>query len=428
MKKFKAIIPWVPAVCAVVIVTVCLLVGYLKINMNLDEGASIKGALYGEIAVENIDGECALYFGDADGSALAGYTKIGVCSEGKPYKMERLVIPPEAKTIVCTGGNEESDFVEIPEKYLLNADDAFVFGALSDVHYNKYTATGDDDAVVFFDNALDYFDQKNVDMVGITGDLSNDGEESAYIKYNEAIAGRDYPVFTVTGNHDINAYKNGLWKQYITANIEDCVFAENGVDFYYEPEEMGGDVFVFINVTMWSYSEKTKPTISTLQIIWFEEILKQHTDDQVYLFFHLFMCGPDGQSHTGVGNIMNPGGYTYPLPLRYGNADERVLRSVLKDYKNVVYLSGHSHWMFEMEIYNEETNYSNFDGEYCHMVHVPSVTEPRWIGENDTERTGKNGTESQGWLIYDYGDTTVLLPVDFMSGTVYTEYMEIITK
>ena len=84
--------------------------------------------------------------------------------------------------------------------------------------------------------------------------------------------------------------------------------------------------------------------------------------------------------------------------------------------------------MFEMEIYNEETNYSNFEGEYCHMVHVPSVTEPRWIGENDTERTGKNGEESQGWLVYDYGDTTVWLPIDFISGTVYTEYMEIITK
>ena len=232
MKKFKSILPWLPAACAVVILVICLLVGYLEINMSLDEGASIKGALYGEIAVENFDGECTLYFGDESGSALQGYTKIGVCKEGAPYKMERLVIPPEAKTIVCTGGNE-SDFVEIPEKYLLDADDAFVFGALSDIHYNKYTATGDDDAVVFFDKALDYFDQKNVDMVGITGDLSNDGEESAYVKYNEAIANRSYPVLTVTGNHDINAYKNGLWEQYITANIENCVFAENGVDFYY---------------------------------------------------------------------------------------------------------------------------------------------------------------------------------------------------
>jgi hypothetical protein len=204
--------------------------------------------------------------------------------------------------------------------------------------------------------------------------------------------------------------------------------AENGVDFYYTPGQEDGDVFVFLNVTMWSYSDKAKPAMSTLQILWFEDILEQHADDQVYLFFHLFMCGPDGKSHTGVGNIMNPGGYTYPLPYRYGNADERILRSILKDYKNVVYFSGHSHWMFEMEIYNEKTNFSNFDGEYCYMVHIPSVTEPRWIGENDTERTGKNGTESQGWLIYDYGDTTVLLPIDFISGTVYTEYMEIITK
>ena len=185
-------------------------------------------------------------------------------------------------------------------------------------------------------------------------------------------------------------------------------------------------MFVFLNVVAYDYANKQLRALRGAQIDWLAEICEEHKEDNVYLFFHLFMCGPDGQGHTGVGNIMNPGGYTYPLPFKYGNADERSFRILMKKYPNVVFFSGHSHWMFEMEKYGEQANYSNFGGEYCHMVHVPSVTEPRWIGDNDTNRTGKNGESSQGWIAYDYGEQTVLVPIDFVTGTIYTEYMEII--
>ena len=123
---------------------------------------------------------------------------------------------------------------------------------------------------------------------------------------------------------------------------------------------------------------------------------------------------------------MNPGGYTYPLAYTYGNNDERLFRKLLKENKNVVYFSGHSHWMFEMVKYGEWANFSDFDGEYCSMVHVPSVTAPRYIEDNDTNRVEKNGYESEGWVLYDYGDITVLVPVDFVNGVFYTEYMEIV--
>ena len=79
-----------------------------------------------------------------------------------------------------------------------------------------------------------------------------------------------------------------------------------------------------------------------------------------------------------------------------------------------------------MEIYNENLNYSNFDNEYCHMVHVPSVCEPRWIGENDTRRTSKTGVASEGWIIEVYDEAIILIPVDFITEVFYTEYMKII--
>lgn len=400
------------------------------LNLILDSSLSAGGFLVGELSIDKVSGEYTLYFGDSEGKALKGYTKIGTAKENEPFKADGLVIPPEAKSIIAVG--ENNSYIEkIPDTYLLNKDNAFIFGALSDIHFNKYKKIAEDDAIITFDNALNYYEEIGADMVGVAGDISNNGELSALTKYNEAIANRSFPVFTVTGNHDYNAYVDGSWQEYISANIKNCEFAPNGLDFVYKPEKMGGDVFVFLNITFYSYSyyDKTKPVVSTMeQIPWLEEVFKSNTEGQIYLFFHLFMCGPDGETHTGVGNIMNPGGYTYPLPFKLGNSDERKMRSFFKKYKNVVYLSGHSHWAFEMERYNEETNFSNFDGEYCHMVHIPSVTEPRWIEDNDKDRTGKNGELSQGWTIYDYGDTVIFVPIDFLTGTIYTEYMEIIRK
>ena len=398
--------------------------------ITLDKDLSSSGLMVGEIWLKNVSGEYTLYFGDEAGQPLDGYTKLGVVSNTQAYKLENCVVPPDGKTVVAVSENERH-FTKIPDTCLLSRENAFVFGALSDVHFGKYDKIAEDDAVIAFDTALDYFEKIGVDMVGVAGDITNNGETESLVKYNEAISNRPFPVLTVTGNHDYEAYKNGTWQEYITANIEDCQFAPNGLDFVYASEEMGGDVFVFLNITFYSYSyfDKSMPVIDVfVQYPWLDSILKEHQDDQIYVFFHLFMCGPDGQGHTGVGNLMNPGGYTYPLPFKYGNSDEKRIRALFKKYKNVVYLSGHSHWAFEMEKYNEDTNFSDFDGEYCTMVHIPSVTEPRWIEDEDTDRTGKNGEMSQGWIFYDYGDTTVLVPIDFTSGTIYTEYMEIVKK
>lgn len=396
--------------------------GYVE--LVLDEKSSAM-LLTGTACVKESQGDFTLYFGDENGKALQGYTKIAD-TENKTAAFEDLVVPPMARTIVasCEG---KSYFVSIPKENLILSEDVFVFGTLSDVHFNKYFSSENvDDAIISFDRALDYFEEIGVDLVGITGDITNNGEEDSLIKYNEAIEQRPFPVFTVTGNHDVSTLNNGLWKKYISDNVENCTFAENGLDFIYMPQGENGDMYIFLNQVRWEYNTSKSALLEAKQILWLNNILRNNTDKQVYLFFHTFLCGPDGQKHTGVGNIMNPGGYTYPLPFTYNNSDERLFRKLLKENKNIVFFSGHSHWMFEMEIYGEQTNFSDFEGEYCTMVHVPSVTAPRYIGDNDTNRKDMNGFESQGWVLYDYGDITVLVPVDFVNGVFYTEYMEII--
>lgn len=396
----------------------------VKMEVNLNENSSVF-CLNGNIEIINGVGSYILYFADENGERLKGYTPIGVSEKDRAYSLENTVVPPLARSIIAVRGQEKIIY-DIPSDYLDLSGDVYVFGALSDVHYNRYSVSCEDDALIYFDLALDYFESIDADFVGIAGDISNAGEEDSLIKYGDAIKDRSFPVFTVTGNHDVNALANGLWNEYISSNIEDCEFGENGLDFVYAPAELEGDVFVFLNQIRWDYNSDSSMLITESQIQWLGKAFEENKDRQVYLFFHTFLCGPDGEKHTGVGNIMNYGGCTYTMPYTYGTKDESLFRDLLKKYKNVVFFSGHSHWMFEMEKYGKNANFSDFDGEYCTMVHVPSVTEPRYTGDYETYRWGRVGEYSQGWVIYDYGEITVLVPVDFINGTFYTEYLEIV--
>ena len=381
-----------------------------------DSVGILNGAIYFDSGNEHI-----FYFANENG-ALQGNTAIGKSSDGC-LELDGVIVPPGSTCIEVHGDTGLEYVVEIPKGSLLDDDELFIFGVLSDVHYNRYIRDEIDDAEVSFDLALDYFEKIGVQFVGIAGDITSNGKVSAFEKYNDAITERPFEVYTITGNHDVTAIDSGIWYQQITANLKDVELAPNEIDFVYKIDEMGGDVFVFLNQVRWEYNTEDATILDREQLEWLEQVLKENREHTVYLFFHTFLCGPDGELHTGVGNIMNPGGYTYPLPYTYGNEDEVQFRRLMKEYKNVVYFSGHSHWMFEMDVYGEETNYSDFGGEYCHMVHVPSVTEPRFIGDEDVDRTGKNGESSQGWVAYDYGETLILVPVDFITGVIYTERM-----
>ncbi|MBQ8163538.1 MAG: metallophosphoesterase [Clostridia bacterium] len=408
-------------------------------ELNLIYTSLSKGKLNATVILDCEDGVYELFYADITGAKLEKYTRfdeITVENGAGSVDISDLVIPPNAVKIVAVNKENATQYsAKISSDVLINEEQAYIFGVLSDVHFGRYNISGTgDDAIGAFDNALDHFDGLGVDFVAIAGDITSEGEEESFVKYNEAISTRDYEIFSCTGNHDVTAIDNGLWQQYMNkdafdgTNAQIIDVASNGLDFVFAPDEANetGDVFIFLSQIRWSYNSPTSTLLSFSQINWLKSMAEKYKDKTVYLFFHTFLCGPDGEGHTGVGNIMNPAGYEYDLPYTSGCGDEKLFRSILKDYKNIIFFSGHSHWMFEMEKYNENTNFSNFDGEYGYMVHVPSVTEPRYIGDEDTYRISKNTENSQGWIIYAYDEYTLLVPVDFVTETYYTEYMEII--
>ena len=367
----------------------------------------------------------SIYYGDENGAILPKFSSIA--KECEAGTIENIVLPANAKTLVLQK-HDYAKIVPIPSEYIIDDVKGITFGALSDVHYNRYDTSGGDDATLYFEKALDYLDTLNIDLVGISGDITTNGERRSLVSYNEAIKDRNYPVLTVSGNHDVVSLGTGLWQKIMNQNVEGCVFAENNLDFIYDNDKNQEGVFVFLNQVRWDYYKEGATLLNEEQLVWLENVLKEYKDETVYLFFHSLLCGDDGEKHTGVGNIKNEHGVTYDIPYTYGASDEVVFRRLLQEYKNVVFFSGHSHWMFEMECYNEKANYSNFDGKYCHMVHVPSVTSPRYVGKDDTSRSSRNGEYSQGWLVEDYQGYIILTPIDFISDTYYTEYMEIIYK
>ncbi len=397
------------------------------LSIEIDEQDSIVGKISCSLMLEQVSGEFSVYYANKDKQRLPYYNKLSdliADTENNCVEIDDLILPSACEYIIATDNGEYVYFVKIPDKYLFSQKN-YTFGSLSDVHSNN----GD-----YFDGALDFFDDYGeIDFVAISGDIS-DGAEKDLLWFNETIKDRLYKVYTTTGNHDQNSLNSGRWLEYMNTGIstdtEVVNIGENGLDFVFIPQKSAENVFVFLSQTKWYYpSMPTGDEYSILaeeQLVWLEEVLEIYKDKTVFLYFHTFLSAPDGSQESAVGNLRNPGGYSYDLPYSYGTADEVAFRALMKKYKNVVYFSGHSHWMFELEKYNENLNMSNFDGEYCYMVHNSSVCSPRWIGEQDTYRQNMTGERSEGWIVEVYDEAIVLIPVDFILGVFYTEYMKII--
>ncbi len=419
--------------------------------INYEYANEEPGSAYGKITVTSTDFDTHEFFwGDGNGNKLTydgiEFTSLGSCSTNNeefsssyqipsPY----TAIPEGAKELLVYSSDDVNEAtvtsVDIPENKLFNEGQLkYKFGILSDVHYGRYSDKSEDDSIPAFNNALKFYNDLGITFVGIAGDISANGEDESYEKYNKSIS--KYPnmtVYTVMGNHDASyaSLTNTFYvdkfdkmmntKKYSDKNV--TVIADNGVDFVYE---MNGDIFIFFNQVTWKYS-KTQRLITKAQMSWLEKMLNRYSDKNVNLFFHTYFASEDGDVTTAVGNLINPGGYTYDLTYYFGSEDEARFRTVLNRYPNVTVYSGHSHWAYDQQKYNPNLNIGNIkaNGTGASLVHISSVTEPRIIGENDEHRTGMNGVRSEGTIAYKYDSSTVYIGIDFKSGKylAYATYL-----
>lgn len=403
-------------------------------DMTVSFADETPGSMAGSVKVKaTVDGEYDIYWGDAEGSDLTanvngktvGYSEFATVEvrfgSGELEFNDFLAIPEGAETMVLKKGDKVLETETIPENKRLDyGTQEYAFGALSDVHFNRYSALSDDDTVVSFPRALNYLKDWGVSVVGISGDLSLNGELDSYEKYNSVVSQYDFPVYTCKGNHDCRKYYTlSNWQKNVNKDIYGASkpagildVSSNGLDFVYE---CNGDIFIFFSQVSNTYMLGVQ-LVTDGQLDWLEKQFAAYKDRNVYLFFHTFL-GSDGiPTNMCEGNIINPLGATYTLTYVKGNKDEKRFKQLLAEYKNVVFFNGHSHWSYDMQKYNKDLNISDYDGKYAPMVHVSSVAAPRTVTDTSLVQKSNPGYMSEGLYMTVYNDMLLIRAVDFISG------------
>lgn len=397
------------------------------------------GSAAGTVTVtSNINGKYELYWGtdeleklsiDVDNYTVyySEFAEIKVSrGEGSKEIIEFTAIPEGAETVLAYKNRILMGTYEIPEEKQADfGEKIYSFGALSDLHFNRYNGslTGDD-ATVTFPNALNFLKSFDIELVGMSGDISDQSERDSFEKFNKISSGYDFPVYTCTGNHDVtDAFSLANWQELMNVGVygeekADGVadVAANGMDFVYAPENCGGDVFIFLSQYKWDYNSSESRILTDAQLDWLETQLEKYSDKTVFLFFHTFLNSPvEGENPAmGEGNLMNNAGHSYDLPFTEGCPDEIRFEALMKEYKNVVYFNGHSHWRYDMQELNPQLNIADYNGEYATMVHLSSVSSPRTTKANLADTNEHYMRNSEGMLVTVYEDSIVFTACEFL--------------
>ena len=411
-----------------------------KIKIDYDFANDTQGSAAGTVTLTaKRDGEYDLYWGNEEDKKLTfevgkydvTYSEFATVDvddgTGSVEIQSFTAIPEDAESVLVYKNNTLKAKQELPEEKVTdNGEALYRFGALSDVHFNRYYKSISDDSLTTFPNALQFLDECGVQLVAMSGDLSNHGERDAFKKFNRCTSMVDYPVLTCTGNHDVHEeHDSDAWFEYVNTGVygekklDGVEVAPDGIDFIYAPDSINGDVFIFLSQYAWSYNSETSRLLKDEQLDWLGEKLEQYKDTTVYLFFHTFVqnCNEGENLNMGEGNLINDGGVRYNLIYTPGTADEIRFRDYLREYKNVIYFNGHSHWSYEMQKYNPNLNITDYNGTYATMVHVSSVGSPRIIkSEKSKDKTEQNLIRSEGTLVTVYENRIVLNSIDFLKG------------
>ena len=288
-------------------------------------------------------------------------------------------------------------------------DRLFRFGILSDVHNNNADSQSNED-IVDFENALTFFNEKeSVNITCICGDISQGGRPVQFAIYKGIVEDKSYntPVYTTTGNHDCpnsGDLNNSDWEPY-TGNTKTFEFVQR----------IGNeDVhFLFLGMNRYSLGDGGVPYLDS-DIEWLGEKLEEYRNERCFVFTHLFF--PEK-----AGNFK----HIYPSNNWLGGEQLTKLLELNEHYLNTVWFSGHSHWKWYLQKYEDKANiYRSYDEHgnptcgWC--VHIPSCASP--IDSNGISSRVSKGLESEGGIVDVYADYIVIRGMVFKDSndTTYT--------
>lgn len=370
------------------------------IRVTIREDGKASGEILSGNRIEVTPSESGiytLYYEGEDGLPLAAYAPICTLTVNELAYYEDFIdvniAPREAQKIgIYNSANERQGTIKIlnlrPD---FSESPIYRFGVLSDVHIGRDEITPEVD----FERALKLFNSRGVAHTCICGDLTQNGKEAEFANFKDVASLADAPIYATSGNHD--ATSSGItperWQQY------------TGVPLVYERSvESGGKVdhFLFLGMERWNFSA----AYYDYHITWLESKLEEYRNERCFIFTHLFF--PD---RAGNLNGIYPSGNWLK-----GEQLER-LEAMCERYVNAMWFSGHSHWEWCLQKYQDRANiFRTYSGSlptsgWC--VHIPSCGVPR-TSDGSSRSDVKAGSEAA--IVEVYKDHIDILGIEMISG------------
>lgn len=302
------------------------------------------------------------------------------------YLIQENVAPANADKvgIYDSEGNRVGG-VAIPSDCKLNTSELgeklYSFGCISDIHLSQPTGTED------YRVALLYFAQnENVDFTCICGDLTQDGTAEQLHTYRTFTTNyaSGKTVYAMPGNHEGR-----------NSDIESIISEYTGNPVYYDFEK-GNDVFI-----MFGCKSNEMGTLFTEESLrWLYAKLEVSRNKRVFLFQHV-------RPNDACGNAF--GIYAED---KWGGQEQVLFEGLIRHYKNVILLHGHSHLKFYLQYGSSTANYDKAFG--VHSIHIPSLVAPRDGDASGASSLQNIYAESEGYVVDVYQNHVVFRGRDFV--------------
>ena len=376
------------------------------IRLNIGDGGKTSGTMLSnkDITVATtVGGSFTLKYVDASGNPLANYADICTLdvADMATYAafIDENVAPSTAEAIAIY---DEAD-VKVGTIAIngIKADNSgllYSVGMLSDVHLNTQNSYYSD-SFTDFDGALKFFNSSavNVAFTCTCGDISENGIEAEFARFQEIVAANSStPVYTTTGNHDAtqSGINETLWKQYTGHGLtyEVSKTLQNGKT----------DHYLFLGMSAWNFAE----AYTTQNLVWLRSRLEAYKNERCFVITHLFF--PDG-----AGNLLG----IYPEGNWLSGVQLNELKALREKYVNSIWFSGHSHWKWALQQFEDKANIYKHQGSGW-GVHIPSCAKPSdsdgTPGSSYARQEKKD--QSEGAVINVYENHIDILGVDLIAG------------
>lgn len=384
-----------------------------------------------------------LYWSNNTG-ALSGYYPIATLEVGAG-KTETFsfgyhtAIPADATKVIAVN-TSVTDYpsvaaaaavFDIPANKRLgysSKDALYTFNSFSDIHIDE-EHFGDTPAYwweyseAHWVQALNYATNLNVDFIVSSGDQVTNAKLATLDKewkaYQLILSQSDYvnPIYESGGNHEVrqdDAVSYELQTFINSTGLDGSMSTmAAGKPYYSITEPKTGDLFIFMALEG-GYRPAKYDEFTDEQLNWVENLLKNNygKGKNIYIIQHALIKG------YGPGDDLTNPYYGGAIDMSLPSAQRFI--GLLENYKDVVWISGHSHEAFELG-YNFTDNF----GAACSMIHNPSIGNPTHVTDGAIDYTF-NENLSQGYYVQTFKDAILFNGANICDQKIYPSYCYII--